>query len=180
MPTRPCCGDILQVIILQGPKTSLPVIWKEVISKLRWWIGPMGAVFLSLLVSGLWLHSAYDEFQLLVGVTADTKDAAANHLYLYVNNTLLYNRELLRTPSLAMTHSPLITAIDTVHAYTSGPRLLLEVDVVMEASESLRATHHVADALQTKLESLPDVERAYVHVDYEMTHKPKHFLKKEL
>lgn len=41
-------------------------------SKLRWWIDPMGAIILSVLVSGLWLHSAYGEFQLLVGVTADT------------------------------------------------------------------------------------------------------------
>jgi len=79
-----------------------------------------------------------------------------------------------------MTHSPHITAIDTVRAYTSGPRLLVEVDVVMEASESLRDTHDVAEELQMKLEALPDVERAYVHVDYETTHKPEHFLKKEL
>lgn len=42
-------------------------------SKLRWWIDPMGAIILSVLVSALWLHSAYGEFQLLVGVTADTK-----------------------------------------------------------------------------------------------------------
>lgn len=42
-------------------------------SKIRWWIDPMGAIMLSVLVSGLWLHSAYGEFQLLVGVTADTK-----------------------------------------------------------------------------------------------------------
>lgn len=42
-------------------------------SKVRWWIDPMGAVILSLLISGLWLHSAYGEFQLLIGVTADTK-----------------------------------------------------------------------------------------------------------
>lgn len=42
-------------------------------SKIRWWIDPMGAILLSVLVSGLWLHSAYGEFQLLIGVTADTK-----------------------------------------------------------------------------------------------------------
>jgi divalent metal cation (Fe/Co/Zn/Cd) transporter len=74
----------------------------------------------------------------------------------------------------------MISAIDTVRAYTSGPRLLVEVDIVMERSESLEATHDVAEELQMKLESLPDVERAYVHVDYETTHKPEHFLKKEL
>ena len=79
-----------------------------------------------------------------------------------------------------MTHSPMILAIDTVRAYTSGPRLVVEVDVVMDPDESLMATHDVAEELQMKLESLPNVERAYVHVDYETTHKPEHFLKKEL
>lgn len=79
-----------------------------------------------------------------------------------------------------MTHSPMINAIDTVRAYTTGPRLLVEVDIVMDRNESLQATHDVAEELQIKLESLPDVERAFVHVDFETTHKPEHFLKKEL
>ncbi|KAL5336975.1 hypothetical protein BJX70DRAFT_260278 [Aspergillus crustosus] len=130
-------------------------------SKLRWWIDPMGAIILSVLISCLWLHTAYHEFQLLIGVTADTK---MQQLITYIS----------------MTHSPLITAIDTVRAYTSGPRLVVEVDIVMDPADSLRATHDVAEELQFKLESLPDVERAYVHVDYETTHKPEHFLKKEL
>ncbi|KAL4924420.1 cation diffusion facilitator family transporter [Aspergillus undulatus] len=130
-------------------------------SKLRWWIDPMGAIILSVMISCLWLHTAYHEFQLLIGVTADTK---MQQLITYIS----------------MTHSPLITAIDTVRAYTSGPRLVVEVDIVMDPSDSLRATHDIAEELQTKLESLPDVERAYVHVDYETTHKPEHFLKKVL
>ncbi|CRG89405.1 Metal tolerance protein 3 [Talaromyces islandicus] len=130
-------------------------------SKLRWWIDPMGAIILSVLVSFLWLRTAYSEFQLLVGVTADTQ---MQQLITYIS----------------MTHSPMINAIDTVRAYTSGPRLLVEVDVVMDPAATLMATHDVAEELQIKLESLPDVERAYVHVDYETTHKPEHFLKKEL
>lgn len=56
----------------------------------------------------------------------------------------------------------------------------MEVDIVMDANNSLRETHDVAEELQTKLESLPKVDRAYVHVDYETTHAPEHFLKKEL
>lgn len=79
-----------------------------------------------------------------------------------------------------MTHSSSITALDTVRAWHSGPRLIVEVDIVMSPEETLRATHDVAEELQTKLESLPDVERAYVHVDYETSHAPEHFLKKEL
>lgn len=148
-------------------------------SKVRWWIDPMGAIILSLLISGLWLHSAYGEFQLLIGVTADTKMQQLI-TYICMLTTTQWIANMLLTYATAMTHSPLITAIDTVRAYTSGPRLLVEVDIVMESSDSLRATHDVAEELQIKLESLPDVERAYVHVDYETTHKPEHFLKKEL
>lgn len=41
-------------------------------SKLRWWIDPMGATILSVLIAGLWLRTAYKEFMCLIGVTADT------------------------------------------------------------------------------------------------------------
>lgn len=42
-------------------------------SKLRWWIDPAGAVVLSCLISFLWLRTAYSEFMLLIGVTAETQ-----------------------------------------------------------------------------------------------------------
>jgi divalent metal cation (Fe/Co/Zn/Cd) transporter len=74
----------------------------------------------------------------------------------------------------------MISGIDTVRAYHSGPRLVVEVDVVMDRDETLQATHDIAEELQVKLERLPKVERAYVHIDYETSHKPEHFLKKEL
>ena len=79
-----------------------------------------------------------------------------------------------------MTHSTTIRAIDTVRAYHSGPRIIVEVDVVVDDTESVRVSHDVAEELQVKLESMPDVERAYVHIDYETSHKPEHALKKEL
>ncbi|KAF1965463.1 cation diffusion facilitator 1 [Bimuria novae-zelandiae CBS 107.79] len=130
-------------------------------SKLIWWLDPAGAMALSLLIIFLWLRTAYSEFQLLIGVTADTPTL---QLITYIS----------------MTHSPFIKQIDTVRAYHSGPRLIVEVDIVMDPQETLQSTHDVAEALQIKLESLPDVERAYVHVDYETDHAPEHFLKKEL
>lgn len=130
-------------------------------SKLKWWIDPLGAIILSWLISYLWLSTAYSEFQLLIGVTADTQ----------MQQWITY---------ISMTHSPIIVAIDTVRAYHSGPRIIVEVDVVMDPSETLRTTHDVAEELQMKLESLPHVERAYVHIDFETSHKPEHFLKKEL
>ncbi|TPX15176.1 uncharacterized protein E0L32_004734 [Thyridium curvatum] len=130
-------------------------------AKLVWWIDPMGAIILSVIVSGIWLRTAFAEFMLLVGVVANVE---TQQLITYV----------------CVTHSDMIRQIDTVRVYHSGPRLIAEVDVVMDPSASLMATHDVAEELQFKLESLPDVERAYVHVDYETTHKPEHALKKDL
>jgi cation diffusion facilitator family transporter len=130
-------------------------------SKLAWWIDPAGAIVLSVVVSTIWLRTAFTEFLLLVGVVASVE---MQQLITYV----------------CVTHSPSIHQIDTVRVYHSGPRLIAEVDIVMDPTESLNATHDVAEELQFKLESLPEVERAYVHVDYETTHKPEHAYKKDL
>lgn len=130
-------------------------------SKLAWWIDPMGAIIISVIITAIWLRTAFSEFLLLVGVTASVE---TQQLITYV----------------CLTHSPEIEGIDTVRVYHSGPRLIAEVDVVMNANSSLRETHDIAEELQIKLESLPDVERAYVHVDYETTHKPEHAFKKDM
>ena len=130
-------------------------------AKLKWWIDPMGAIILSCLIAVLWLRTAYKEFQLLVGISAPVD----------LQQWITY---------ISMTHSPVIEGIDTVRAYHSGPRIIVEVDVVIDRQVMLEEAHDVAEELQMKLESLPDVERAYVHIDYETSHKPEHFLKKEL
>ncbi|CAI7566967.1 unnamed protein product [Penicillium manginii] len=114
-------------------------------SKLKWWIDPMG----------LWLNTSIGEFKLLIGVSADADTL----------NLITY---------IAMTHSDHVQAVDTVRAYHCGPRLIIEVDVVMRPYETLKTCHDIAEDLQIKLESLPDVERAFVHVDYETTHQPEH------
>jgi cation diffusion facilitator family transporter len=130
-------------------------------SKLKWWIDPMGAIIISCIIAVIWLRTAFSEFLLLVGVTASVE---IQQLITYV----------------CLTHSPEIEGIDTVRVYHSGPRLIAEVDIVMNSGSSLRDTHDVAEELQIKLEDLPDIERAYVHVDYETTHKPEHAYKKDL
>lgn len=130
-------------------------------AKLVWWIDPMGAILISALVSTIWLRTAFAEFMLLVGVTASVD---MQQLITYV----------------CLTHSEDIQGIDTVRVYHSGPRLIAEVDIVMDPDGTLLDTHDVAEELQFKLESLPDIERAYVHIDYETTHKPEHALKKDI
>ena len=121
----------------------------------------MGAIIIGVVIFAAWAKVVYTQSLLLVGVAADQE----------MRGLITY---------ISMTHSDRITHIDTVRAYHAGPRIIVEVDIVMPEDAMLRETHDVAESLQIKLEALPDVERAYVHVDYEVEHKPEHSVKKEL
>jgi divalent metal cation (Fe/Co/Zn/Cd) transporter len=143
------------------PVNSFGLLTSLAGSKLAWWVDPMGAVIIAVMIMVAWGRVIYQESLLLIGVTAPQE----------LRGLITY---------ISMTHDDRITHIDTVRAYHSGPRIIVEVDIVMPETATLRETHDVAESLQIKLEDLPDVERAYVHVDYETEHRPEHFLKKEL
>ena len=96
---------------------------------------------------------ASEQFQLLAGVSASPS----------VIRFLTYK---------ALTFDETVLQIDTCRAYFSGPKLIVEIDIVMEPSTPLWKAHDVGEALQMALEKLEDVERAYVHVDFETGHKP--------
>lgn len=59
-------------------------------------------------------------------------------------------------------------------AYSFGDSWFAEVDVVLPASMTVSESHDIAEALQIKLERLPEIARAFVHIDFETTHVPEH------
>ncbi|KIJ07922.1 hypothetical protein PAXINDRAFT_173201 [Paxillus involutus ATCC 200175] len=124
-------------------------------SRLRWWLDPLGAILIATGVIIAWGRTVYVQFGLLAG-----KSAPKEFLQLVIYK--------------AMTFSEEIDKIDTVRAYHSGPDYFVEVDIVMDASTPLWKAHDVSQQLQDKLEELPNVERAFVHVDHETTHAPEH------
>jgi len=124
-------------------------------SKLKWYLDPMGAVIIALGVIIAWGRTIYGEFELLAG-------KSASHEFLQL---LIYK---------AATFSEEIDKIDTVRAYHSGPDYFVEIDIVMDANTPLWKAHDISQQLQDKIEVLPNVERAFVHVDYETTHAPEH------
>lgn len=124
-------------------------------SKLRWWLDPVGAI---IIVSGViiaWGRTIYKQFELLAGKSAP-------HDFLQL---IIYK---------AMTFSDEIDKLDTVRAYHSGPDYFVEVDIVMGANTPLWKAHDLSQQLQDKIEVLPNVERAFVHVDHETSHRPEH------
>jgi divalent metal cation (Fe/Co/Zn/Cd) transporter len=72
-----------------------------------------------------------------------------------------------------------IKKIQGIQAYHAGDRLNVEVDVVLEEHTSLRDSHDLGESLQYVLESVPTVDRAFVHMDYASYNLPSHMEQQE-
>lgn len=69
-----------------------------------------------------------------------------------------------------------VRRIQNLAAYHAGDKLNVEVDIVLDESMSLRDSHDLGESLQYVLESVPGVERAFVHADYWEGNLPSHML----
>lgn len=67
-----------------------------------------------------------------------------------------------------------IRYVQGLQAYTSGDKICVEVDIVLDENMRLRDSHDVQESLQYVLESVPGVERAWVHTDYKRENLPSH------
>ncbi|KAK6047500.1 hypothetical protein COOONC_14994, partial [Cooperia oncophora] len=70
-------------------------------------------------------------------------------------------------------HDPRISHLDTVYVYHFGTKFLVEVHIVLDEDMPLKVAHDISESLQINIESLPEVERAFVHTDYEYDHQPQ-------
>ncbi|PQQ13642.1 metal tolerance protein 10-like [Prunus yedoensis var. nudiflora] len=120
-----------------------------------WWIDPVGAIIIALYTIGNWAKTVMENVWSLIGKTAPAE-------YLAKLTYLIWN------------HDKEIQHIETVRAYTFGCNYFVEVDIVLPGDMSLSHAHNIGETLQEKLENLPEVERAFVHVDFDITHRPEH------
>lgn len=75
---------------------------------------------------------------------------------------------------MTMRFSHVIRKIQDLKAYYAGDKLNVEVDLVVHEHTSLRDAHDVGESLQYILESVPTVDRAFVHLDYDEWNLPSH------
>ncbi|CAO3590840.1 unnamed protein product [Absidia cylindrospora] len=123
-------------------------------TRLASWVDPVGCILIALIILTSWINTLIENIQLIVGKSADVGF-------------------LQRVTYIALTH-PGVRQVDTCRAYFAGNNLFVEVDIVLPPDMPLSESHDIGEALQIKLESLPNVERAFVHADYETSHKPEH------
>lgn len=110
-------------------------------------LDPLGALLLSLYVVWSWAQIAMEHIDNLTGAACSPLE----------RQQLLY---------MCFRFSERIKYITALNAYHAGDRLMVEVDVLFDPRLTMRDAHDLAEALQYALETMPIVERAFVHIDY--------------
>ncbi|CAF3718968.1 unnamed protein product [Rotaria sp. Silwood1] len=158
--------------------------YKTTISQKAIVIDPIGAIVISFYIIITWIRQANGQVKRLSGHTADPKFLSQITWLAYNHSPLILKIDTVRAFYfgssylvevdiwLAYNHSPLILKIDTVRAFYFGSSYLVEVDIVLPEDMLLKEAHDIGESLQNKLEDLPEVERAFVHIDHEYSHKP--------
>ncbi|KAG5950489.1 hypothetical protein E4U53_004960 [Claviceps sorghi] len=122
-----------------------------------WWLDAAGGLVLSLVVIFTWSQTSAHHVRNLTGISAQPDE----------RNLLLY---------LTMRFATAIRQIQNLRAYHAGDKLFVEVDIVLSAVTPLKDSHDLSEVLTYFLESVPIVDRAFVHVDYTSYNAPTHML----
>jgi len=120
-----------------------------------WMADSMGALAVCLYIIVTWGETGKEQIQMLCGRAAS-------------------NEFLQQITCLVLNHAQAILKVDTVRAYHFGVSMFVEVDIVLPEDMPLKQSHDIAEALQIKLEQMEDVERAFVHTDWEWKHPAEH------
>ncbi|XP_009770382.1 metal tolerance protein 4-like [Nicotiana sylvestris] len=128
--------------------------------KFYWWIDPVGALILAIYTISNWSATVIENAVSLVGQSAPP--------------------EVMQKLTYLVIRHPQVKRVDTVRAYTFGVLYFVEVDIELPEDLPLKEAHNIGETLQIKLEKLPEVERAFVHLDFECEHKPEHSVPSKL
>ena len=116
-------------------------------------IDPIGAILISIYIFAGWYRTGSEHVRGLTGYTACP----------VILQKLLW---------VCLIHDQRIQFIDTLRGYHFGLNILVEVHIVLSPDMPLREAHDIGESLQTKLERYSEVERAFVHIDYDYEHDP--------
>lgn len=123
-----------------------------------WILDPIGAIIISVYIIFSWWEQGQEQIEHLTG-----KVAPADFI-----------EELFE---IANSMSPKMEA-DVVRAYHFGPKFLVEIEVVLPRDTLLFESHDLGMELQYEIESREEVERCFVHIDYEARPYDEHVVSK--
>ena len=117
-----------------------------------WWCDPVGAILVACWIVFSWASEGAEHAVMLAGKVAPVS-------------------LMQQLTHAAFSHMPeKVVAIDTVRAYGFGLKYLVEIDIVLPEEMTVKESHDVAESLQFLVEEDDEVERAFVHIDFEWEH----------
>lgn len=126
--------------------------------RVAYWYDPLGAMLLSVYVMLTWASTCVSHVRMLTAESAPT--------------------EVLQKITFIASKSK-CDRVDKVLAYSFGQApdgstgFFVEVDIVVTPPDTaLHVTHDIGEELQQRLEQLPEIVRAHVHIDFEYSHPP--------
>ncbi|ETN73127.1 cation diffusion facilitator family transporter [Necator americanus] len=119
-----------------------------------YYFDPIGAILVSIYILYTWVNTGWEHLSKLSGKSAKPE---------FINRII----------KVCIDHDPRISHLDTVYVYHFGTKFLVEVHIVLDEDMPLKVAHDISETLQINIESLPEVERAFVHTDYEYEHQPQ-------
>jgi cation diffusion facilitator family transporter len=123
-----------------------------------WFLDPFGAILISLYIIYSWYHTGKEQIEQLTGKSAPDD----------------FIDELLELAE----HFDERMVVDTCRAYHFGPKFLVELEVVLPKHTLLVESHDLGMELQYEIEGREEVERCFVHIDYETRDYDEHVVSK--
>lgn len=123
-----------------------------------WFVDPFGAILISLYIIYSWYHTGKEQIEQLTGKSAPDD----------------FIDELLQLAE----HFDERMVVDTCRAYHFGPKFLVELEVVLPKHTLLVESHDLGMELQYEIEGREEVERCFVHIDYETRDYDEHVVSK--
>jgi cation diffusion facilitator family transporter len=123
-----------------------------------WFLDPVGALLISIYIIYSWYETGKEQIEQLTGKSAP--DEFIDELYELASN---FDSRMI---------------VDVVRAYHFGPKFLVELEVVLPKDTLLFESHDLGMELQYEIEGREEVERCFVHIDYEQRPYDEHVVSK--
>jgi cation diffusion facilitator family transporter len=123
-----------------------------------WYLDPLGAILISLYIIWSWYHTGREQIEQLTGKIAPAE----------------FIEELLQVAE----NFDEGMIVDTIRAYHFGPKFLVELEVVLPRNTFLFESHDLGMELQYEIEGREEVERCFVHIDYQVRDYDEHVVSK--
>ena len=127
-------------------------------SEKLWFLDPVGAILISLYIIYSWYETGKEQIEQLTGKSAP--DDFIDEIMEIASN---FDSKML---------------VDVCRAYHFGPKFLVELEVVLPRDTLLEESHDLGMDLQYEIEAMEEVERCFVHIDYETRPYDEHVVSK--